>query len=346
VGPAVDEHKAETDAKGLVAEIYQTIDRGKTDSLFSLLTDPVVVFGPRRTDAMQSRSDALVALGKVIDPKAPKPKNHVPLHSGGLAVVASDGGHSAWMFDVIRIDGQLLAATAVLSNTDDLWAVTAAALAETPTGKQIKAEAAKDAIVPPGATAAARIAPGAAPAVEKFKKGLVEQQAWGDDLVKENDAIVIGPTAGEVVRGRTAIKRQWKARMKSNLREAASGDIAAAMTTDGQLVWISVPITRVADGEEPMPLRIFAVYAKEGAGWRMTALHEALAFDEAGSGAAWKKIVPPAPAPPPEPAKVETTEAKADPATDKKPDDTAAAKKKTRTKKKPKKPAPPPPSDE
>jgi ketosteroid isomerase-like protein len=370
VGPAVDGRTAEKDAKGLVAEIYETIDRGSSDSMFSLLSDRLVVFGPRRTDAALTRADALVALGKVIDPKA---KKHAQLHPGGVEVVTSEGGHSAWAFDLIRVDGQLLAATAVLSNTDDIWAVTAAALATMPTGKQVKAEGARDAIVPPGATAAAKVDPSAEAAVEKFKRGLVEQQAWGDDLSSRTDAIVIGPAAGEVARGKAAIKREWKARMKANVREATSGEFTAAMTADGQLVWLSVPVTRIADGEDPLPLRIFAVYEKDGPGWKMIALHEALALDEPGSGTAYKKILP-AGAAPPEPAKTEPTKAelaktdaakadsaKADSAkaetgttdsakvesADKKPDDTTTAKKKkkkTRSKKKP--PKKPPPTDD
>jgi ketosteroid isomerase-like protein len=332
VGPAVDERTAEKDAKGLVTEIYQTIGHGETDSLFSLLGDPIVVFGPRRGDAMRTRSDALVALGKVVDPKA---KKHAQLHSGGPWVVTSEGGHSAWVFDVVHLDGQMLAATAILSNTDEIWVVTAAALAATPTAKQVKAQAAKNAVVPPGAMAAAGIDPNANAAVEKFKKGLVEPQAWGDDLASRSDAVVAGPSAGDVAHGKTAIKQAWKARMKANVREAVSGEIAAAMTPDGQLVWISAPVTRVADQEGPLPLRVFAVYEKEGTGWRMIALHEALAFDEPGSGTAFKKVLPPAPAPP-----------QSAPATapDKKPDDTVAAKKKPSAKSKKKSPKRPRPA--
>ena len=131
--------------------------------------------------------------------------------------------------------------------------------------------------------------------------------------------------------------------MKSNVREATSGDIAAARTADGQLVWISVAVTRVADDEAPLPLRIFAVYDKDGPGWRLIALHEALAFDEPGSGAAFKKILPPAPAPP-EPPKLAADKPAADkPAADKPADDTAAVKKKKH--RKPKKPPPPPTGD-
>jgi len=128
--PAVDERTAEKDAKGLVVEIYRTLDRGKTDSMFSLLSDPLIVFGPRRSDAMTTRADALVALGKIIDPKA---KRRAQMRSSGLAVVVSQGGHSAWAFDVVNFEGQSIAVTAVLSNTADLWAVNAAAIGAVPT---------------------------------------------------------------------------------------------------------------------------------------------------------------------------------------------------------------------
>jgi ketosteroid isomerase-like protein len=283
--------------------------------LFSLLGDPVVVFGPRAMDATVTRSDALVALGKVVDPRA---KKHPPVRSSGLEVVASRGGHSAWAFDVVSLESQRLAVTAVLSNTGDLWSVTAAAVAETPSGKQVRLEAARDAILPPGATAVARLDPHARAAVAKFKKGLLDQRTWGDELASSSDAIVVGPTAGDVTRGKQAIKRMWKARLRSNVREATSGELTAAMTADGQLVWLSVPVTRVADDEDPMPLRIFAVYEKEGADWKMIALHEALAFGQPGSGAPFKKIVPPVPSPP-EPPRAAPADAKPDDSARKKP---------------------------
>ncbi len=60
--PAVDATKAESDAKGLVTEIYQSIGHGDIDGLMTLLAPPLVVFGPRRPDAMTTRTDAVVAL--------------------------------------------------------------------------------------------------------------------------------------------------------------------------------------------------------------------------------------------------------------------------------------------
>jgi ketosteroid isomerase-like protein len=344
VGPAVDARTAESDAKGLVGEVYQAIGqaigRGKPDSLFSLVNESVTIFGPRRSDAMVTRSDALAALGAVVDPKG-RVRQRAQPRSGGLEVAVSQGGHSAWAFDVISLDGRQLAVTAILANADDLWSVSAAALGETPTGKQAKLEAARDAIVPPGATATAKpIGPGAGGAVDKLKKGLLDQQSWGDELANHSDAIAAGPTAGEVARGPKAIKRMWTARMKANVREAATGEFTAATTPDGQLAWVSVPVTRVADGEAALPLRIFAIYQKAGGAWTLIVLHEALAVDEPGSGTAFKKIVPPPAVEPakPEPAKPElarTEPGKANP-TGKKPSDAASAKSRKRRKPTPK----------
>jgi ketosteroid isomerase-like protein len=282
----------------------------------------LIVFGPRKLDAMTTRADALVAIGKVVDPRA---KKHAQLRSGGLAVMPTQGGHSAWAFDIVNFDGQLVAVTAVLSNTGDLWAVSAAAVAAVPTARRVKAESARDAIVPPGAVATAKIAPAAGVIVEQFKKGLLDQQRWGDELLSQSDAIVAGPTVGQVARGKQAIRQLWKTRIKHNTREAISGDVSAAVTVDGRLAWLSAPVTRVADGEQPLPLRIFAVYEKDGAGagaaWKLVLLHEALALDEPGSGTAFKKILPPAP---PESPRIEPA----------RPAEPTAAKTRNKTKKK------------
>jgi hypothetical protein len=308
VAPVVDGQRAEQDARGLVREIYETLGRGKADSLFSLVSESLVVFGPRRSDAMATRSDALVALGQVVDARA---KKQVALRSRGLRVVASPGGRSAWTSDVLTIDGQPLAMTAVLANTDEIWAVTAATLAVMPTARQAKAEAVRDAIVPPGGSAAGKADPRADAAVDLFRRGFADPRRWADDLVLGDGAVVVGPLAGQIVRGKPAIERLWTARLKAHLRQVASGELTSAITPDGELVWLSVPVTRVSDDEDAMPLRLFAIYQKAGAGWRMAALHEAIAIDEPGAGSAFKKTLPPPPAPepkveaPPEPAKAE-----------------------------------------
>ena len=291
VGPAVDERTAEKDAKGTLEEIYGTISKARPDDLFSVVDDKVMVFGPRKGDAHGNRSDALVALAKFVDPKA---KEHAQVRSGELAVVASPGGRSAWAFDVVNVEGTPMAVVAIMSYEDDFFRLTAAALANTPPMREIRSELKKDAIVPPGASGPAKIADGAEGAVERFKKGLLDQQQWGEDLGSRTDAIVIGPAIGEVTKGKKEIKKLWKKRVEAVTRAATSGEITAEVTADGQIAWVTAPITRVEKDEPPMPLRVFAVFEKNGDGWKMIALLESLAIDEPGAGASFVKILPPA----------------------------------------------------
>jgi ketosteroid isomerase-like protein len=303
---AVDERKAEKGAKDLVGEIYESIGAGDTDGLMSLLADPLIVFGPRRGDAMGTRADALVALKAQLDPKA---KKKPELRSGSLEVVASPGGHSAWAIDVIDIAGKPMTLTAVLTNADDIWQVHAAALAETPSMKSIREQLKKDAIVPPGLAGVATSDPGAKPAIDKFTRGLADQEVWGADLGSRSDAIVIGPATGDVTRGKSDIKKLWKKRTKANTRDTAAGDVTAAVTPDGELAWVSAPVVQFADDDDPLPLRLFAVYEKAGADWKLIALQESLAVDEPGAGVNYRKATPPALAKAAEPPKPPETPA-------------------------------------
>ena len=286
--PDVDEKRAEKDAKGLVEEIYDALGRGKKDNLMALLEDSLIVLGPRKADGLATRTDALVALGDTFDTKS-----KTTLQSGSLEVVASPGGRSAWAFDVIEVDGASVAVTALLVNNDDIWQVVVASLGRQSSEKSIKAELAKQAVVPPGATAKAKVDSSAKGAVEKFQKGLLDQESWGADLGSRSDAIVAGPAAGEVTRGKKDIKKLWKKRVEAKVREAASGEVMADTTPDGQLAWVSAPLTRVGEGEEPLPLRAFAVFEKGEGGWKMIVLSETVAFAEPGAGASFAKIVPP-----------------------------------------------------
>ncbi|MDX2094002.1 MAG: nuclear transport factor 2 family protein [Kofleriaceae bacterium] len=297
VGPAIDEREAESDAKGALEEIYGSISRGKPDNLFSVVDENVIVFGPRKADGFANRTDAIVALNKVIDLSEAK-----AVRSRKLAVAVSPGGRSAWAFDVVNVDGTSMAMMAILSSEDDFFRLTAAAIARTPSLRDIRAEAKKVAVVPPGASAPAEVDDEAGGAVERFKKGLLDQQLWGDDLASRSSALVIGPASGEVTRGTKDIKKLWKKRLEAGTRAATAGDIAAHTTADGQLAWVTAAVTRVEKNEEPLPLRVFAVFEKSEVGWKMIALHEALALDEPGAGAEFVKILPPA-VKEPEPAK-------------------------------------------
>ncbi|HEY1558030.1 MAG TPA: nuclear transport factor 2 family protein, partial [Kofleriaceae bacterium] len=255
-----------------------------------------------RGDALATRSDALVALKQLVDPKA---KQKPGVKEGDVAVTTSPGGHSAWALDLMSLDGTPLAALAVLSNAGDIWLVSAVALAHTPPMRAVRAELKQDAIVPTGLAGGAKLDPAARVAADKLMKGLAAQQLWGDDLASRSDAVVIGPAAGDVTRGKSEIKKLWKKRMKQNVREAAVGDAAGATTADGQLAWASAPVVRFADEEDPLPLRVFAVFEKSGDDWKMIALEEALAVDAPGAGTLLVKTpapaLPKAAEPPPPP---------------------------------------------
>jgi ketosteroid isomerase-like protein len=286
----VDETKAEKGAKDLLTEIYEDINHADTDSLQPPLAVQLVVFGPRRADAFSTRSDAVAALKQIVDPKA---KKKPELKSGALAVVPSPGGRSAWAVDQVDIDGQAMSFIAVLTNADDIWLLDAAAVAEVPSMKKVRKQLKQDAIVAPGMAGIAKIDPAAQGAVDRFKQGLAAQSMWGDDLVARTDSVVVGPAAGDVTRGKSDIKKAWKKRVKANTREAAAGEVTAAMTPDKQLAWVTAAVVRFADEEEPLPLRAFAVFEKSGSSWKMIALQESLAIDEPGAGLIYKKTAAP-----------------------------------------------------
>jgi ketosteroid isomerase-like protein len=276
-----------------------------------LLAEPLVVFGPRKSDAFITRSDALVALTAIVDPKA---KKKIPVASRSLGVVAAPGGHSAWAVDVVAAGGDTFAMTSILTNSDDIWSVNAVALAVQHGRDDTKLENARDAIVPPAAESKAKVDDAAKGAVDRFEKGLLDQQVWGDDLMARDDAVFVGPTAGEITRGKADLKKLWKKRVAAGVREAVSGEISAATTPDGQIAWVTAPVTRVDDKGGPMPLRAFAVFAKDGGDWKLAALHESLAVDQPGAGAGFKRKLPPKPEPkvedkPVEKKKTKTTEA-------------------------------------
>jgi ketosteroid isomerase-like protein len=325
---AVDEGTAEKDAKGLLQEIYQSIQQADTDGLMTLFAVPLVVYGPRKTDAHANRADVLVALKAVVDPKKKKPT----VKSGQLTIVASPGGHSAWAFDVVEVAGQQMTLTAVLSNADDVWQVSVAALAATPSLKTVHQELKKDAVVPPGMVGGvASVDPKAQGAIDKLMRGLTAPPVWGDDLGARTDAVVIGPGAGDLTTGKSAIKKLFDKRAGAHVRSTAVGQPSAHVTADGQLAWATVMVVRFEDDVDPLPLRVFAVFEKTGADWKMIALQESTAIDEPNAGSQFKTVVAPALPKPPEVAPATASS-----------DDAPPPKKKKKKKKK----KPPPPDDD
>ncbi len=294
--PDIDVETAAAEVKGHLEELYTTLEGGNKDSLFSLLADPLYAFGPRPDDALATRADVLTALGELVDKKE---KKTVKLRSKGPTVVVAKGGRSAWATDLVQVNGTATAATIVLTNADDLWLVETVAIAETPSAEELTSGLTAASIVPPGAQGEKQIATDAKAAVAKFQAGLLDQEQWGNELAQRADAIVIGPAEGEVARGKKAIKKRWKQRTEAKTRLALAGDIAAAVTADGQLAWVSAPVTRATAEGDPVPVRAFAIYELTEDTWTMVALHELVAVGEPGAGDKFMKILPPATTEPP-----------------------------------------------
>src|SRR5678816_1343391 len=110
--------------------------------------------------------------------------------------------------------------------------------------------------------------------IRDSKKGLGDLEVWGDDLASRSESIVIGPSEGDVTKGKKDIAKLWKKRTKANMRHASAGEITAATTPDGQLAWVTAPVVRFADDEDPLPLRLLGVLEKSGGDWKLIALQE------------------------------------------------------------------------
>ena len=167
---------------------------------------------------MATRADALVALKAQVDPQGEEEavaEARARSRSSRRRVATRRG-----RFDVLDVDGQPMALTAVLTNADDIWQVDAAALAADAVDEvdPRRAQEGRDRAAGPRA-ASRRSIDGAKAAVEKFKKGLADQELWGDDLGSRTDAVVIGPATGDVTRGKSDIKKLWKKRIKANTRD-------------------------------------------------------------------------------------------------------------------------------
>ncbi len=159
----------------------------------------------------------------------------------------------------------------------------------------------------PAAAKTAKLDASARAVVDQWRHGLAAQDEWGAELTSTANGVFVGPGDGDVARGKKEIKKLWRKRLDANAREVAIGDITAATTPDGRMVWVSAPVERVI-GKEMMPVRVFAVYARHADAWKMCALQESVTIEAPGAGAKYKKMVPPA-APPPKRCARRTTTA-------------------------------------
>jgi len=217
--PAVDERKAEKDAKGLLTEIYQSIGHGDTDGLMSLLAEPLVVFGPRKNDALGTRADALVALKEKVESEIETKARAAIERAHGRRIARRSlrvGGR--------RDDDQRRATRDHVRAVEHRRSVErqrrdARTYAADETGPR-RAQARRGRA--DGMAGVAKLDPGARGAADKLSKGLNEQKIWFDDLATRSDSVVIGPALGDITRGKKDIKKMWEHRDRRTFARRSS----------------------------------------------------------------------------------------------------------------------------
>ena len=273
----------------LVQELYEDIGHGNTDSMQALL-DPEADRAARaaaRRCGRQLLPDAILAIGMHADAKAQAAA--AALKSAALGVFPL--GRRALRVglpDRARRERRALGRDGwLMSGTNELWSLDAAQLAATPVMATMKsgASSATRSCRPRRGVTVVEADASAAGAVEKFQKGLGDPHAWAADL--EGGALPItrsssAPPAGagharqEGHQGRTVEEaHQGEHARDARRRDQRRRDARPTACS----TWVSAPIMRAEDGEDPMPLRAFAVFERAGTSWNLIGLQESVAVD-------------------------------------------------------------------
>jgi hypothetical protein len=264
-----DRDDAAAQARGVVDEIYQSLRRGKVDSVQTLLATDVLVVGPGVGDVYVNRTDLVVALA---DAFSYGDKHR--LSSRGLQISVAPGGRSAWVVDRLRVDGVSCRVTALLAEVDDLWVVVAVHVGVPVADGALAARRGRDGdAAPPSITAV--IDDAARPVVALFEDAAGAPERFGDQLADRGDTIIYGVDAKAQLRGTKSIRRRWKKAPPA--KRAAVRAVRAQVSPDGPLAWVAgdAELSLGADGA-PVPARFVAVYEREQTDWRLVALHDSV----------------------------------------------------------------------
>jgi hypothetical protein len=263
VEEALDVGDSTKAARGIMTEIYGDLRRGDVGGVQSLLANDLFSVGPGANDVFLTREDAVVAVAAVL-----RSGDRHKVVSRGLKVSATPGGHSAWASDSLEVDGVPLALTAVLVESDGLWAVVAVHA-----GRTGEAAGGKKRAPLPGGVAA-----GAAEAVKLYRAGVAAPERFVEQLGSGADVVVLGAGAKEVTRGVKPVKKLWKKRLAAKPSFALEGEPHAQVTPDGALAWIVANVDVGEGGGKPEPHRALVIYQRADARtWQLVAMHDSVA---------------------------------------------------------------------
>lgn len=301
------EGKARQEARAVLDEIYGALKSGDTDDLLSLMSDDVVVLGPRPADLLRSRAEVVTGLREVLEAR-----KKTRFASQGLRLAIGPGGGSAYAVDRLQLAGRPVIAVALLDGARTIWRVSAVHLQAPLGAAAIQKAAAAGTLGAPAGTAEPRLGEaegqGDAPARELARQ-LDKVGSWVAALEGDEEAVVIGAD-GAVAFGKKAIGRAVK--RLADVRLEASSPVAAVVSSDGQLALATCTATRTiepaeeaaSDGkkkggksgrgkakndkgiakaaaeEPPRTVRVTAILRREGGGWKLAAFAEAHALAE------------------------------------------------------------------
>jgi hypothetical protein len=236
--------------------------------MLPIIAEDVVVIGARGGDAFTDRSAVIVALTDALGNQ--REQKH-KVSSKNLSIGTSDGGRAAWATEAVTVDGTSYVATAVLSDVDDIWVVSAVHVAQPVPDKKQEGAAAPPA-PPAGIEELAR------PAVDQLMEALDDpapRDVLGEQLADGASTTWI-EASGKITRGAKKIRKAWKKAEKKKPTMELAGEVHAGVSADGKLAWVLAGATLGQKKRGPVPARLFYVYRNDGDAWRLVVAHEAV----------------------------------------------------------------------
>jgi hypothetical protein len=265
--PAVDNEEATAQARGVVDEVHGSIKRGAPEGMLPIIAEDVVAIGARG-EAFTDRSAVIVALTDALgNQRSEKHK----VSAKNVSIGISDGGRAAWATETVNVDGTAYVATAILSDVDDIWVVSAVHLAHPVPDKK------RDTAIAPAAPPAG-IEELARPAVDLLMEALDDPEpraVLGEQLADGASTTWI-ETSGKITRGGNKIRKAWKKAAKKKPTIELAGDVHAGVSADGKVAWVLAGAVLGQKKQDPVPARLFYVYRNDGDAWRLVVAHEAV----------------------------------------------------------------------
>lgn len=271
------------DAKGVLDEIIGALRRGKTDALLPTVVDQLVVLGPGSDHHFTSRSDAVVAISGYLNDH----NDALEISAGKPVVGVATGGHSVWLVQNLTVGSDAFIVTALTSEKNGIARLAAVFLSPSMPMKKVRKAAKNQRLTIPSQTLPATIKDdtGAAGALSAFTRGVADNSLWEADLMAQSEtdkALVIGPAVEQFAAGTKALKKYWKKRNDNGVVLKLVDKPRSGITEDGQLAWVTAAVEQSEENDDPLPLRLFAIYSHDDEGaWRLAALHQAVTSTDA-----------------------------------------------------------------